>query len=309
MNSQSPQQPAKSKNQRRSKAREQTRQIHAIEAERRKRTSWLIKGSVVIAALVVIVLAGWITVTTTRTNAPIADSGPKPANTNEFSGVTIGAGNQVVRIAQREKVDRSTLPPMPTSRPTEMTSPEAYGVTASGPGEPVKVVIYVDFACEFCKVFEAANETVLAELADAGKITYEYRASGLLDNPGSQNYSSRASAVAACVVNTAPERYLEFFTSLYKNQPTEGTGLSTDQLKQYARDAGANVDGCVDESIFLPFVQYATAQARLAGVPGTPSVYVDGQEYQTTKEANFTDFRQFVLGVIGAKQSVAGEAN
>lgn len=303
MNPQNSQQRPQSKNQRRNEAREQARQIREAAAKKQRRSKWLIRGGIVVAVLAIVALVVTVTIINIKNSAPIADNGPRPANTNQYNGVTIAANNQVVTIPAGEDVDMTSLPEMPTPRPTSLESPQNVGIGPSAPGEPVQVVIYADFSCEFCKAFGAANETVLADMASAGQITYEYRPIGFLDNPGSQNYSSRAAAAASCIASEQPENYLGFLKQLYDNQPTEGMGLSNDQIKQYAQAAGASVDGCIDDRTYRPFVKYATAQAQLDGITATPSIFVDGQQYQTTQQANFNDFRSFVEGVIEAKQS------
>lgn len=301
MNSQN--QPKMSKTERTAAAREKAREIRAAEMKRQKRNGWLIKGGVLAAAVAVIAIVALVVVTTMRNNAPIADSGPVPANMNSFGGIVFAKNNAVVPpTATAASVDKNSIGAPPTTKPTAVISPEEIGIKATPVGQPVQVVVYVDFICEYCKSFEATNASVLKQLQDEGKITLEYRPAGLLDSQSSTNYSSRAAAVAACVAGQAPDKYLDFFSLLYKNQPGEsGAGLSNDQLKQYAKDSGANVDSCVDGATYRPLVQYVTSQALAHGVSSTPTIFVDGQDYKSQVNG-FTDFQAFVQGVIDAKK-------
>lgn len=297
-------QPKQTKAERIAAAREKARQIREAEAKRRKRNSWLVRGSVIAAALAIVAIIASVAIVTIRSNAPIADSGPVPANTNVYGGVTFGKDGQIVppqRTAQ--SVDKSTLGPVPTTQMPQPTDLPAIGIQASAAGQPVQVVVYVDFICPACNSFEQANASVLKQLADDGKITYEYRLSGLLDQMSTTNYSSRAAAAAACVVDVAPESYSKFISTLFTNQPPEnGPGLSNDQLKKYARESGANIDSCVDDRTYRPMVQYTTQQALAHGISSTPTIFVDGQRY-TSQAQGFSDFRNFLQGIIDAKKA------
>ncbi|MCW1250205.1 DsbA family protein [Acaricomes phytoseiuli] len=302
MNSQN--QPGQSKAQRAAAAREKARQVREAEASRRKRNTWLIRGGIIVAVLASIAVVAGITIANTRNNAPIADSGPVPANVNTYAGVTVGKDDKVIPPENMvNAVDSSTLGPMPTTAAPQPFGLAEIGIQAAPADQPVQVVAYTDFICPACNVFEQANASMLKELADQGLITYEYRPAGLLDSKTTSNYSSRSAAAAACVADSAPDSYLTFFGSLFENQPQEnGAGLSNDQLKQYAREAGANIDSCVDERTYRPIVQYATQQALAHGVTATPIVFVDGQQY-TSQAPSFSDFRQFVQAAIDAKNA------
>src|SRR5699024_9471696 len=52
-------------------------------------------------------------------------------------------------------------------------------------------IIYADPNCVYCAQFEAENSEALDELAEDG-YSIEYRIVNFLDNPGTDNYSSRA---------------------------------------------------------------------------------------------------------------------
>lgn len=293
-----------SKAERTAAAREKAREIRAAELKRQKRNGWLIRGGVVLAAVAVIAVIALVVITTMRNNAPIADSGPVPKNVNAYGGIVFAKNNEVVPpVTDATTVDKNTLPAVPTERPTAAIDPEQIGIKATPAGQPVQVVVYVDFICEFCKSFEETNAPVLKQLQDEGKITLEYRPAGLLDGASTTNYSSRASSVASCIADEAPDKYIDFFALLYKNQPAEsGSGLSNDQLKQYAKDAGANVDSCVDNAPFRSFIQYVTKQAQAHGISSTPTIFVDGQDYKS-KVQGFTDFQSFVQGIYDAKNA------
>lgn len=292
-----------SKAERTAAAREKAREIRAAELKRQKRNGWLIRGGVIAAVIAVIAIVALVVVTTMRNNAPVADSGPVPANVNAYGGITFGVNNAVIPpVTDATTVDKNSVQAAPTSSSTAVIDPEQIGIKATPVGEPVQVVVYLDFICEFCQGFEQTNASVLKQFQDDGKITLEYRPAGLLDGASTTNYSSRSSSAAACVADQAPDKYIDFIGLLYKNQPQEGgTGLSNDQLKQYAKDAGANVDSCVDNATYRPMVQYVTKLALAHGISSTPTIFVDGQNYKSQAKG-FTDFQAYVQGVIDAKK-------
>ncbi len=186
----------------------------------------------------------------------------------------------------------------PKTAPASVVAPGAEAEA----GKPVKVVLYVDFICPVCKNFETQYNEQLTTLRNEGKISVEYRALGFLDNRSSTNYSSRAANAAACVVNDSPEKYAEFVDSLFANQPAEGSaGLSDDKLKTMATDIGAkNIGTCIDEKTYRPFVKFTTKQAAAIGVTGTPTVFVDGQQWGKGASAQ-TPFPDFLQAAITAK--------
>ena len=75
-------------------------------------------------------------------------------------------------------------------------------------------------------------------------------------------------------MNESPEKYAEFVDTLFANQPAEGSaGLSDDKLKSLASDMGVNIDSCVNDKTYRPYVKFTTKEAAAIGVSGTPSVW------------------------------------
>lgn len=298
-------QPKMTKAERTAAAREQARLIREAAVKKQKRNGWLIRGGVVIAALAIIAVVALIVVTTMQNNAPIASKGPVAANMNSYGGAVIGKDSKLIPPTQSVgEVNKDSVPALPSAAPTAMTDLSGIGIAATPKGKPAQVVIFLDFMCPICKNFEDANSAVLKQLADAGTIQYEYRPITILDQYSSgTNYSSRAAAAAASVANAAPDKYLEFVQKLYANQPAENSsGLSNDQLKQYAKDLGVNIDAAVDDRTYRPQVAYTNQLALAHGLTGTPTIFVDGKVYNTAQGANFTDFQQFVQGIVAAKK-------
>jgi protein-disulfide isomerase len=289
--------PRKSKAERTAEAREKARQIREEQLKKDKRNKLLIGWGIVVAVVAILAVVALVVSTSLKNNAPVADQGPTPANANVHGGVTLLKGSEVAK-SEPGTVNIADLPPAPATPPATVKAP---GADAEA-GKPVKVVLYIDFICPVCKNFEAQYNETLTKLRDEGKITVEYRPLGFLDSRSTTNYSSRAANAAACVVNESPEKYSDFVNALFDKQPAEGSaGLSDDDLKKMATEVGAkSIDSCIDQKTYRPWVKYATQEASIIGVSGTPTVMVDGKQWGKGDSAQ-TEFPAFVEAAIKAK--------
>lgn len=144
---------------------------------------------------------------------------------------------------------------------------------------PVKVVIYEDFLCPFCRQLEDSTRDFLRENAAKGKVQVEYRPINLLTNYG---YSARAlNAWAAVLKNASPQAALELHDLLFEEQPYEQSSEQTtdDDLAALVEEAGADTDAVSAAMKKQDKVFFAAASQtmRTAGITGTPTVVVDGQ--------------------------------
>jgi protein-disulfide isomerase len=290
--------PRQSKAERTAAAREKARQIREAQQKKDKRNKLLIGWGIVAAVVAIIVIVALVVTSNIKNNAPVADEGPTPANGNVHGGVTLLANTEVAKT-DPATVKLADLPSAPATPPATAPTPD----TEAGAGKPVKVVLYVDFICPVCKNFEAQYNETLTKLRNDGKITVEYRPLGFLDSRSTTNYSSRAAAAAACVVNESPEKYSDFFDQLYAKQPAEGSaGLSDAELKKMATDVGAkSIDQCVDDKTYRPWVKHATQEAAAIGVTGTPTVFVEGKQWGVGDSAQ-TPFDQYLQAAVDAKK-------
>jgi protein-disulfide isomerase len=182
---------------------------------------------------------------------------------------------------------------------------------APAPGEtPVEIIIYVDYQCPICAVFELPNSEQVKNWVASGMATVEMHALSFLDGRGSPNtFSSRAANAALCVSEHSPDNFFEYNTALFKSQPTEGApGPENDELISFAEEVGATnmelVSSCINEKSFGNWIKDSTERALTEPIPGTeiqisgtPTVLVNGQQYtwETGEElASAARFAQFV---------------
>jgi protein-disulfide isomerase len=220
---------------------EEKRAAEAAARARARRRQRSLVGGVVAAVLLVVAVVVGIVVQTGRT-ATSADAAV-PAN-------TVDDGTTVV-----------------------------VGSTAA----PVTVDIYEDFQCPNCKAFEDATGPTLAQLTADGTVQAHVHGMAFLDTSANDRYSTRALNAAAAVVDAAgPDAFETFHDLLFAHQPAEGgSGLTDDQLVDYAAQAGAGtpaVEQAIRNLTYGDWVKQVTDQASKDGVTGTPTVLVAGQE-------------------------------
>ena len=172
--------------------------------------------------------------------------------------------------------------------------------------EPKLVLsVYEDPLCPHCGAFEKAFGPTINKLIDGGAIAVDYYMVGILNSPSNQNYPSRASAAAYCVADESTEAFRRFHGALYAQQPSEtGGAYPTDaQLIETARQAGAagKVPECIDKG---RYVDMASGMAAATKINATPTVRVNGEDYQySTPEALVAKVKEIVGDVPGMPEA------
>ena len=177
----------------------------------------------------------------------------------------------------------------------------------------MEIIIYVDYQCPICAVFELPNSEQIKNWVASGMAMVEMHALSFLDGRGSPNaFSSRAANAALCVSEHSPDNFFEYNTRLFKSQPTEGApGPENPELISFAEEVGASnmelISSCINEKAFGNWIKDSTERALTEPIPGTaiqvsgtPTVLVNGEQYtwETGEElasaARFAQFVQFV---------------
>jgi protein-disulfide isomerase len=168
-----------------------------------------------------------------------------------------------------------TSPTVPTHVPAVAT-PEGDGVIV-GDG-PVRVDVFVDFLCPFCRRFELSAALVLSGLVADHLVSLVYHPMNFLDEVSTTKYSTRAAAASGCAADQG--RFVQYSHALFVSQPPEeGPGLSDAELAQIGRGVGmteAALAACLGDAPYLDWPAYVTARATAVGVTATPTVLVAG---------------------------------
>lgn len=283
MNAQRP-----SKNEARAAAREAARNIQAQQGQRARRNKILVQGGLGLLAAGVIVAIAAVMMTAFK------PAGPGPLNMGS-DGIRIGTG----------LVAETT-----TAIPADGT-PTAQPVNPDG---VVEITIFLDYLCPICGEFEAENGAVIRDLIESGAATVEFRPLAILNNQSAgTQYSTRSANAAACVANYSPNNYFDFSEALFINQPAEGgPGLTDEELISLAESAGVaagTIDSCVTDEEFKAWTKSATERAlsgtfagnnfAIQNVTGTPTVLIDGEQYQYSYPFNKDEFLQAVMEAAG----------
>ena len=219
-----------------------------------------------------------------------AAAGPIPAVANEQGGIELTSATGLAEGAGEREVDPSRIE---VPKQSASSQPETLPDTeARADGEPTRIVLYADFNCVHCADFESTNGDQIEQWLEQGEVTVEYRMVDYLSAPNNQNYSARAANAAYCVADQKPEAYNGFVAALFAAYDEhQGKGLDNAAITQLAQEHGADIASCVEDGTFRSAVEHTTRQARVAGVAGTPTVFVDGKNWALDGEdKTFTDW-------------------
>jgi protein-disulfide isomerase len=279
-------QPRPNRNERRDAAREKARALREEQRKRDRRKKVFIQGGIIVAVVAVAALIGALIFNNVKPD------GPGPANMASDGIVLTGVDGAI------------TAAETPALEPGEDPVPTVQDDS----GNVANIVVYLDYLCPYCGQFEETNNETMRTLVESGAATLEVHPIAILSNKSAgTQYSLRAANAAACVADQSPESFFDYNTILFENQPEEGsTGLSNDELKSLAADAGvgslSEVEQCIDETRFKSWVQDATERALAGPLPnstevesvrGTPTVLVNGKAYAGSL-GDATEFQAFV---------------
>ena len=153
---------------------------------------------------------------------------------------------------------------------------------------PVKVVVYEDFLCPFCREFEESTRDFLLAGAQDGKVQVEFRPFRLLQD----EYSLNALNAFAAVLASDTQKALAFHDYAFDEQPYEAAPNkpTISDLRGWANKIG------VDKSVTAKFdtvdqawVDAANKAAADAKITGTPTILVDGKKLEGATIAEMAD--------------------
>lgn len=186
-------------------------------------------------------------------------------------GVAAALVVAIVIIGIVVQATRSQVDPTAT-RPTGIS--EAGGGVVIGTASAPVVDVWLDFQCPYCRQFDLSTGPTLDQLAEDGKAKVIYHPLSFLGPE-----SVRAANAYGCSVDAGkPSEYMRV---LYENQPPEKSGGYTNEdLIKFAEQAGITGDEfeqCVNDGKYETWVEDVAKQGDKAGVQGTPTVRIDGE--------------------------------
>jgi protein-disulfide isomerase len=137
----------------------------------------------------------------------------------------------------------------------------------------VKVVIFSDFQCPYCKVFHTALRDIMKTYED--KVLF-----GFNQLPLEELHPQATNAALASECALEQSKFWEYADELYAKQAEWGNAKDNSRFKEYARRLGLNTgqfNECLDTMKFAEKVTEDKASAQSYGISGTPTVFINDQ--------------------------------
>lgn len=158
------------------------------------------------------------------------------------------------------------------------------------PNAPVKIEIYSDFQCPYCRRFWSDTEGQLfQDYVSTGKVYFTYRSLGAFIGHESQ----KAAEAAYCASDQ--EKFWEYHDLLFTNQGAENSGAFSDaRLTAFAQSLNLDMiafNDCFQNGKYVEQVNQDAADAQAANIHSTPTFLINGtmiqgaQPYDVFKQA------------------------
>jgi len=159
---------------------------------------------------------------------------------------------------------------------------------------PVKLVVFNDLECPFCKQFHSTLNQVSQEYKD--RVVLVYRHFPLDIHPKAMKEAEAAECVGELGGN---DKFWLFIDKIFEVTPSND-GLQDSQLPQIAKDIGLDASAfssCLDSGRYAEKVAKAREEALRAGAQGTPySVVIDkkGRQYPINGALPYADVKAVI---------------
>lgn len=152
----------------------------------------------------------------------------------------------------------------------------------SAAADAVRVDLYEDFQCPYCRELERFNGETIKTLARQGRIRVAVHLMTFLDDNFGNDSSRRAANAAYGAADAG--RFADFHSTVFANQAGEGVGYSDEDLLRFGQQSG--IEGAAFETFsavvrdgsYADYVSATEDRAERDGVQGTPGVFFDGRQ-------------------------------
>lgn len=166
------------------------------------------------------------------------------------------------------------------SRQPEVTTsaliPTSGVVHAKGPADaPVTIVEFADFQCPACGAFHPVLSQLLSDYE--GSVRYVHRQFPLPIH----EYALQAAEASESA--DAQGKFWEMYELLYENQDD----LSKEAILKYAKSLDLDTQQMskdLDDHTYLTVVNRDLADGKSVGVTGTPTLFINGQQYRGSRD-------------------------
>jgi len=160
--------------------------------------------------------------------------------------------------------------------PTPRSHPLADGNSLGDPAAPITLEVYSDFKCPACEYFYSSVEPLIIQnYVETGLVYFTYHTFGNRINPPQSGLTSQALYCADDQGN-----FWEMHDYIYSNY-TYGSskGFTDKALETMAANIGLDQDvfsNCLANEIHTDQLEQDVEAGMAAGIPGTPSVIING---------------------------------
>ena len=222
--------------------------------------------------------------------------------------VAVGAGIAVVATSSGSSGGSSTTLAVPANTTGTNGTVITYGKASAAN----TLDVYEDFRCPICDELEKADGATILKLADNGTYKIQYHMATFLDGNLGGSGSANALAMAGAAVNESAEKFVQFHTVLYANQPAETNDAfaDTNHLLDLARKVPGLVTPAFEQAVkngtYKPWAQQVSNAFNNSGVTGTPTLKLNGKtitvfDNTTGKPISAAAYEALVAQTIAAK--------
>ncbi len=162
----------------------------------------------------------------------------------------------------------------------EREHPQAEGTAMGDPNAPVVLEEYSDFQCPACRVwYQTVEPEIVENYVKTGQVYMVYRHYPFLDDRSAGSESDQSANASMCAADQG--RFWEYHDLLFTNQAGENIGAFSDRrLVAFAETLGLDMqafNACFESNAFRSEINRDASQAVSLGLPGTPSILLNGQ--------------------------------
>jgi len=161
---------------------------------------------------------------------------------------------------------------LPVGKYLESPVVGAGDATFGNPDSKVKVVIFSDFQCPYCKVFYSSLRGVMDQYKD--RVFFDYKHLPL------DFHAQAAGAALASECAQAQGKFWEYADKLYSSQDEWSKTKDTAKFKQYAATLGLKTldfNKCLDDKKYQDRIDQAKSEAADFSIAGTPAIFINDQ--------------------------------
>jgi protein-disulfide isomerase len=139
------------------------------------------------------------------------------------------------------------------------------------PDAKVKVVIFSDFQCPYCKIFYESQRATMKERSE--NVVYDFK-----ELPLDEIHSQANGAALASQCALEQGKFWEYADKLYATQVEWSAAANTGKFKEYARTLGLKADEfntCLDGAKYQEKINADKNEAAEFGISGTPAIFVN----------------------------------